>query len=229
VPPRPLFDVEQFRHLAERLAVVRRVEQPTLVLGSTQRADLVDGSRAAALAVDVVHRRGGGGSVLLRPADHVWIDAWIPRGDPLWKDDVTSAAAWVGAWWSAALGEVGITGCRVHRGRSVPGEFGGLVCFAGQGPGEVFSGGRKVVGLSQWRSREGALFMACAYLKWEPGPLVELLALDIPERHALAGALSGVAVGLADLAPSGPDLPKLSQVLLTSFPTWGSDVASVPG
>jgi lipoate-protein ligase A len=160
--------------------------------------------------------------------DHLWVDAWIPRGDPLWNDDVTTAAAWVGAWWSAALGDVGITGCQVHRGRSVPGEFGGLVCFAGQGPGEVFSGGRKVVGLSQWRSREGALFMTCAYLEWEPRALVELLALDTPARAALAGALPGVAVGLADLAPSSPDLGELSQALLSSFPIWGSGVASVP-
>ena len=73
-------------------------------------------------------------------------------------------------------GAPGLRGFDTHSGRSVPGELGELVCFAGRGPGEVFHGGRKLVGLSQWRSRQGALFSSCAYLHWDPDPLLDLLA-----------------------------------------------------
>ena len=83
--------------------VARQVEQPTVVLGSTQRAEVVDATRAAERGVAVVRRRGGGGAVLLRPGDHLWIEAWIPRDDPLWQADVAVAGEWVGEWWGSAL------------------------------------------------------------------------------------------------------------------------------
>ena len=53
--------------------------------------------------------------------------------------------------------------------------MGDVVCFAGRGPGEVFVGRRKVVGLSQWRARQGALFSSCAYLRWDAAVLAGLL------------------------------------------------------
>ena len=135
--------------------------------------------------VELARRRGGGGAVYLEPARQLWLDAWIPRDDPLWVADVSVAAEWVGAWWVDALARQGQHGFDVHAGRSVPGEFGELVCFAGRGPGEVFHGGRKVVGLSQWRAREGALFSSCAYLRWDPEPLLELLYVDERVREEL--------------------------------------------
>ena len=135
--------------------------------------------------VELARRRGGGGAVYLGPGEQLWLDVWIPRDDPLWVADVSAAAEWVGAWWTTALAGLGQRGFEVHHGRSVPGDFGDLVCFAGRGPGEVFHGGRKVVGLSQWRAREGALFSSCAYLRWDPAPLLALL--DV-EGTACAGA-----------------------------------------
>ncbi len=148
---------------------------PTLVLGSTQATELVAAALLPGSGVELARRRGGGGAVYLSPGGQLWLDVWIPRDDPLWVADVSAAAEWVGAWWTAALADVGQHGFEVHRGRSVPGAFGDLVCFAGRGPGEVFQGGRKVVGLSQWRSREGTLFSSCAYLRWDPAPLLALL------------------------------------------------------
>jgi lipoate-protein ligase A len=226
LPASPLFDVERFRSEPGRLAVARTVEQPTLVLGSTQRVDLVARLRVRERDVSVVRRRGGGGSVYLQPGDHVWIDAWIPRDDPLWVPDVAVAAAWAGAWWCSALAALGLSGFEVHTGRALPGELGELVCFAGRGPGEVFHRGRKVMGLSQWRSREGALFSTCAYAHWDPVPLTELLHLDEPIRAGLARDLAPIAVGVGDLGLVGPDLAEVRDVLLSSFPSWagGGDV-----
>jgi lipoate-protein ligase A len=218
----PLFDVERFRQEPKRIAVPREVTRPTLVLGSTQPVELVARQRVEERGIEVLRRRGGGGGVLLHPADHVWVDAWIPRDDPLWSPDVSGAAAWAGAWWSAALGSLGLSGFEVHAGRAAPGELGELVCFAGKGPGEVFHYGRKVMGLSQWRSREGALFSACAYEHWDPAPLVELVHVDEPTRAGLVSDLAPMAVGLGDLDPSTAHLGPLRDALLSTFPRWGA-------
>lgn len=206
--------------------MVRQVDRPTFVLGSTQPAEVVVPQRVIDIGGEVVRRRGGGGAVLLQPGDHLWVDAWVPRQDPLWVADVSAAAAWVGAWWSAALGSLGVGECEVHEGRAVPGAHGALVCFSGRGPGEVFHRGRKVVGLSQWRSREGSLFSSCAYRHWAPGPLVDLLDLASASHRALASALVDAAAGLEDLDLAGLDMAALSEGLLTSFPTWGRDGAA---
>ena len=117
------------------------------------------------------------------------------RDDPLWLLDVSAAAEWVGTWWIDALGGLGPQRLRRSTaGRAVPGELGDLVCFAGRGPGEVFHGERKVVGLSQWRCPGGR----------------PVLLLRVPplEPRAAAGAdrtwTQHVRDGLTrDLAPVG--------------------------
>ena len=223
-------DVEPFRVLTRRHAVVRRVDQPTVVLGSTQDHDVLDDAAVRAGRIEVARRRGGGGAVLLRPGDHLWVDAWIPRDDPLWRADVSAAATWAGAWWCAALATLGVRGPSVHEGPARPGPLGSTVCFSGRGPGEVFHRGSKVMGLSQWRSREGALFHTCAYTRWEAGPLVDLLALDEPTRAAWADELAGSALGIEELAATGASpgsvLATLTEGLLSTFPHWGT---AVPG
>jgi lipoate-protein ligase A len=222
-----LFDVEQFRTETRRVAIARDVDGPTLVLGSTQPAELIDGPAVRERSVDVARRRGGGGAVYLGPGEQLWLDAWIPRDDPLWVVDVSAAAEWVGAWWMHALGDVGPRGLDVHRGRSVPGDLGDLVCFAGRGPGEVFQGDRKVVGLSQWRAREGALFSSCAYLEWHPEPLLALVDVGDDERPELARRLAPIAAGLAELEPPATDLGRVRAALLASFPDFA--VTATPG
>ncbi len=163
----------------------------------------------------------------LEPGDHLWMDAWIPRDDPLWSYEVSVAAEWVGRWWVQALSRLGgppAESFSVHVGRSVPGRLGEFVCFAGRGPGEVFEGDRKVVGLSQWRSREGSLFSSCAYAAWDPAPLLELLDLDLDlgERVELEAELRGVAVGLRQLSSPVTDLSAVRERLADSFTGFGA-------
>jgi lipoate-protein ligase A len=218
--------VELFRPERRRVAVVREVAHPTLVLGSTQSADLVSPDALRERSVELVRRRGGGGAVYLEPGSHIWVDAWIPREDVLWAHDVSVAAEWVGQWWIDALVGVGadagvIGGLSVHTGRSAPGPWGDLVCFAGRGPGEVFLDGRKIVGLSQWRCREGALFSSCAYLEWDAEPLLDLLSLDEATRSELAGGLRDVAVGVGALSPPGRELAGVRERLAGAFPRIG--------
>jgi len=226
-PSSSLFDVEQFRAEPRRLAVAREVAGPTLVLGSTQPAELVGVPAMRERGVELARRRGGGGAVYLGPGAQLWLDAWIPRDDPLWVADVSAAAEWVGAWWMQTLAGVGQHGFEVHRGRSVPGDLGDLVCFAGRGPGEVFHAGSKVVGLSQWRAREGALFSSCAYAHWDPESLLALVDVDEDARDALARDLAPMAAGLTELDPPVADLAPVRDLLLGSFP--GFAMTSPPG
>lgn len=209
------------------MAVVRTVEHPTLVLGSTQPEDLVDHARLSEQGVQLRRRRGGGGAVFLPSNGCLWVDAWVPRVDPLWDPDVSTAAAWAGSWWVSALvsGGFGSAGASfdVHQGRADPGVLGELICFSGRGPGEVFCDGRKVVGLSQWRSRQGALFSMCAYEHWDPTPLVALLrplGAGGPRRGL---GLDDVAVGVGDLAGGCGELAVLRDALVNSFSAWGGD------
>ena len=221
--------MEQFRAERGRVAVVREVAHPTLVLGSTQPPDLVSPAALRDRSVELVRRRGGGGAVYLEPGSHLWIDAWIPRDDVLWAHDVSVAAEWVGQWWVEALVGVGVGlgvgvgvggqgGLSVHTGRSVPGALGDLVCFAGRGPGEVFVDDRKIVGVSQWRSREGALFSSCAYVEWDAEPLLDLLSFDDVTRSELAVGLRAVAVGVGSSSPSVSELAGLRERLIDEFP-----------
>lgn len=206
--------------------MARDIDEPTLVLGSTQTAELVDDTALRASGVALARRRGGGGAVYLAPGEQLWVDVWIPRHDPLWAADVSVAAEWVGAWWVGALAAVRQHGFSVHHGRSVAGDLGDLVCFAGRGPGEVFLGQRKLVGLSQWRSREGALFSACAYRRWDPAPLLALVGGGIGASAGASGSeraaaqVRGSAMGLGELDPPVADLDLLRAALLGSLPSF---------
>ena len=140
---------------------------------------------------------------------------------------MSAAAEWVGAWWMEALAGIGQQGLDVHHGRSVPGAFGDLVCFAGRGPGEVFHGAAKVVGLSQWRAREGALFSSCAYLRWDPAPLLALVDVDEDGRAGLARDLAPMARGSGRAGAAGRRPRGRLRPAARSFPAFG--VTPPPG
>ena len=161
---------------ATRLVWAFELDGPALVLGSTQSEHDVDLGAAAELGVTVVRRRSGGGAVLLEPGRVAWIDVVVPRGDPLWHDDVAVAAEWLGETWSAALGDLGVPGGSVHRGGLECGLLGSVVCFAGAGPGEVAVDGAKVVGISQRRTRSGARFQCSVPFDWDAARHATLLA-----------------------------------------------------
>jgi lipoate-protein ligase A len=187
------------RPVGERSVVVYEVARPVLVLGSSQRDDVVDWDRVAQRGVEVVRRRSGGSAVLVEPAAAVWADVTIPPEDPLWDHDVGRAFHWLGAAWAEVLAAAGVAG-RWHDGPMRKTPWSAWVCFAGLGPGEVTVKGRKVVGLSQRRTREGVLFQCCAVRHWQPDRLLDLLALDDASRTRGAAELADVATGI------GPDI-----------------------
>jgi lipoate-protein ligase A len=153
--------------LDRRSVWVMEATVPTLVFGSAQRDGLVDDERAERAGWATARRRSGGGLVALDPAEVVWIDVVVPRGDTLWSDDVGAAFGWLGDAWVRALASMGLDAV-AHRGGAVRPEQGRVICFAGVGTGEVSVGDDKLVGLSQRRTREGARFQCLVHLSWEP-------------------------------------------------------------
>lgn len=185
-----------------------RFLEPTdcaVVLGSAQPASHVDHLRAAAASVQVVRRRTGGSAVFLAPGSVVWADFTLPAGDVLWSDDVGRAFWWLGDAWAAALAAAGVDGAVVWRGGLVTSPWSHRVCFAGLGPGEVTVGQAKVVGMSQRRTRAGALFQCAVVVQWDPAHLVDVLALDDEARPVIARELTKAAVGVG--APVAQRLP----------------------
>ena len=148
-----------------------RVMRPTraaIVLGSSQPESDVDHDFCRDHDLDVVRRRSGGGAVFVHPTETVWVDFIIPRGDSLWHDDVATAMVWVGDVWLAALERAGMTGLSIHTDRFVRNDWSAALCFAGIGTGEVLSGERKAVGISQRRTRDSARFQCSGHLVWRP-------------------------------------------------------------
>ncbi len=164
---------------------------PAVVLGSTQSHDVVDHVAAEAAGVAVARRRSGGGAVWVAPGEPIWVDVVIPRDDPLWVDDVGRAFLPVGRAWSRALDTMGFVGTTVHDGALLRTAWSDLVCFSGTGPGEVVHEGKKVVGISQRRSRAGARFQCAIPRHWDPAPLLSFLH-DAPSVDVLATVGAGV-------------------------------------
>lgn len=205
---------------------IHTTDRPALVLGSTQRPGLVDADAAEAAGIEVCQRRSGGGLVFVEPERSLWIDVVIPRGHALWSDDVGLAFDWLGKAWRAALAGAAPAEAqladrtRVHRGRLLHPDWGRVICFAGLGPGEVVIDGRKVVGLSQRRTRDSARFQGLA--------VTELGAATL-RRFLRPGALPPDLDAELDTLPVGMpfDLDRVCESFVRALPA-SSQLGSGP-
>ena len=190
-----LLDYDRLRATEVATVFVRTTTATFVVLGSAQATESLDLATLGGVAVR--RRRGGGGVVLLSRGD-LWVDWWVPAGDPRWLPDVHASAVAVGERWARVLEAHRVEPVRVHRGRLVDDSSRPGVCFAGRGPGEVFVGGLKAVGVTQWRVREG-VFVSTVLPASPQARLAPALA-RVPGsfaslEHATVGALGldGVA------------------------------------
>ncbi len=171
-----LYDYEVLRHLTSPTMLIVRTAEPTFVLGGSQSLDVLDQEKRQRMALR--RRRGGGGIVLLQP-DDVWVDWWLPADDPRWSSDVHVTSRRTGEWWRQVLAERLEGEVTLHQG-ALEGDYAHRVaCFAGRGPGEVFVDGRKTVGVTQWRVREG-VFVSSVLHSQPSSALIELLA-SVPD------------------------------------------------
>ena len=169
------------------------VEQPALILGSTQSVEDIDAMTAESSGLAIVRRRSGGGVVYVHPTESVWIDVTISKDDSLWDDDVTQSMLWLGDAFVRAFAPW--VDARVYRGSFDAGTDGRTVCFSSTSPGEVFVGDAKLVGISQRRSRDGARLQCVVYREWSPNSWAPVLAS--PEIRSRALDLSVATLDIA--------------------------------
>ncbi|NJN67525.1 MAG: ligase [Chloroflexaceae bacterium] len=204
-----------------------RTPTTAVVLGRGQNLQEVD--RAACHAVGIaIHRRSSGGTAVLLEPDLLMLDVALPASHPLHLPDVTESYRWLGEVWAAALQRLGLPAAPIapSEARTDARNLDRLtrrVCFGGYSPYEVMRCGRKTVGLSQVRRREGALLQAGLSLHQPSYRLVSLLALNPDERVVLANRLLERTTGLNDAPPprrppANPQPPHLTaDQVMTAF------------
>jgi lipoate-protein ligase A len=177
------------------------VVAPALVLGSSQPDTVIDAAACSSAGVEVVRRRSGGGAVLLVPGEVTWIDVIVPARAPGWSDDVHGPMIWLGRRLAAAFGDRCVDALAVHDGAMQTTPWSSMICFDGLGAGEVTMAGRKLVGISQRRTRHAARLQCCWYSTYRPE---ELLALLDPAMRPPAHALAPVATVSPEIAEAIP-------------------------
>lgn len=194
-------DAGEFHHRdleSERALWWCEVDRPAVVLGSTQEAADVNRERAEELGLHVVARRSGGGAVFLHPTDSLWLDVVIRRDDALWTDDVSTSMLWLGDVFVEALSPW--IAAETFRGSFDAGKFGRSVCFDSRAPGEVMSGGRKLVGISQRRGRFGARLQCVMYRRWNPELWASIFSSSEVRAHVMEMNVATIDAPLADIA-----------------------------
>jgi lipoate-protein ligase A len=85
------------------------------------------------------------------------------------------------------------------------------VCFAGVGPGEVLTGDRKLVGLSQRRTRHGIRIQCQAHRLPLLTRMPDLFASPIPDADLVEAAV------LADVTDRSPDDSSVAGALVAAM------------
>jgi lipoate-protein ligase A len=199
-----------------------RTPTTALVLGRGQNVQEVDHAACHAAGI-AVHRRSSGGTAVLLEPDLLMLDVALPAAHPLHLPDVTESYRWFGEVWATALRMLGLPAVPLAPadartdGRSLD-RLTRRVCFGGFSPYEVMLHGRKIVGLSQVRRRDGALLQAGLALHRPSLRLVSLLALSPDERATLMDRFRHRTTGLNDgHTESSPGHPLTFEQVMTAF------------
>ena len=221
----PLTIAPQQYHIdmSERLLSMASADEPPtlywsqadpagLVLGFSQKQDILNPAALAAQPLPIYHRRAGGSTVMVGPG-LLGLDVILPASHPLVLPDIVESYRWLGEVWGEALRCLGVQTRLV-----TPGEAHGQrallkqeetreretilrrACYGSLSPYEVAAGQRKVVGLDMIRRRAGSLLQAGLLLHWEIEPVVQLLGHTPEEQAILREGLLERAVGLDTLA-----------------------------
>ena len=189
------------------------VADPTgLVLGFSQKLDVLNAQELARHPLPIYRRRAGGTAVLVGP--HLLsLDVLLPGDHTLVLPDIVESYRWFGEAWVAALLQLGIqtrivlpAEARAQQALRKQPEtrpyemLMNRACYGTLSPYEVVAEQRKVVGLDMIRRRTGSLLQAGVLLHWDTTTLATLLGQTKEEQTLLHQGLSERAVGLDTLA-----------------------------
>ncbi len=188
------------------------VADPTgLVLGLSQKYNILNPAVLATPTLPIYHRRAGGTAVLVGP--HLLsLDVILPAGHPLIHSDIVESYRWFGEAWVIALRQLGIQARSVppaeaHAQRTLRKQPESSAyellmyraCYGSLSPYEVVVGQRKVIGFDMVRRRTGSLLQAGIVLHWDTTLLAYLLGHTPEEQTLLRTGLPERAVGLDTL------------------------------
>lgn len=196
---------------------------PGVVLGCAQGRLLPQVQRAAPPDCEIALRRAGGGAVLTGP----WMlsaSIVLPPEHRLLAGGLVASYHWLGAVHAGLLRDMGIDAHAIP-----PEELGhsrvkpdlAWACFGGLSPWEVVVDGRKLVGLAQFRRRNGVLLTSGTLLfrpKWE------LLCQALERPPAEAQALDDCTLSCADALGAPVPVEALARDLFDTF----SDIVGRP-
>lgn len=183
-----------------------------LVLGFSQRQQILHPELREMPPLPIYHRRAGGTAVLVGP-ELLSLDVILPASHPLVLHDIVESYRWFGECWVAALQRFGITTRTVPpaeahaqqalRKQPETQEREQLLyraCYGTLSPYEVVVGQRKLVGFDMIRRRQGSLLQAGLLLHWNAPLLARLLGHNAEEQETLRSGLQERAVGLDELS-----------------------------
>ncbi|GLV56977.1 ligase [Dictyobacter sp. S3.2.2.5] len=223
--PLTIADQQQHIELSEQLlsnvqpgdpaTIYWSLAQPTgLVLGFSQKENILNPAALAAGSFPIYHRRAGGTAVLVGPG-LLSLDVVLPVDHPLHLPDLVESYRWFGESWVTTLAQLGVqtrmvTPEEAHAQRALrrqpeTREYEMLMnraCYGSLSPYEVVVGQRKVVGFDMIRRRCGSLLQAGLLLQWDSQLLAYLLGHTPAEQQLLQKGLLERAVGLDTLLES---------------------------
>lgn len=191
--------LEQMAHDPRPVLRWYRCTDVAVVLGRGQQAAAFAGTN-----LPVMGRFSGGGAVLMDDG-LLSLDVVLPAGHPVLEGELSAPFERIGDAWATALADLGVPDVEVHRGPATANRRGtererllAAICYATLGRGEVTSAGRKIVGLSQRRRRQGALIQCGLLRRWDPQPLVEALGATTDDD------LVNTAIGIDEFLDDPP-------------------------
>lgn len=196
------------------------VVRPALVLGSSQRRILESTDLDAKSPFEVCVRDSGGGAVLLEPESQLWVGVYVRPDDPLVQLEISKSFDWLADASLAALGQLGIDIAQKFDGVPVWTPLSRALCFGGISHGELSIEGRKMVGISQRRSKDWVIFHLAVLIRDHQQDVLELLAA----HYQLPFPVPRTSIGLSELVPDSGDLYERIQSAVHSAFTSTSPV-----
>ena len=165
-----------------------------LVLGKSQRGRaFLDLNYLEEQNINLTVRQSGGGAVLVSPEDMLWVDIFIPQGSKFWIPDIAKASIGIGTIWHEALKRLDIE-CSLFEQKFTRSEASDLICFISRAAGELFVKNRKILGISQRRSKFGTRFQCALIINWKPEQMIAAFrSSPIPDLDKLISA-AGIGI-----------------------------------